>query len=462
MPDRRPNLLLIVLDTARRDRFGCYGYGDSTTPHLDALAEESLVFEHMISTAPWTVPSHASLFTGLYPREHGADNPTPRIQTAAPTLASHLASHGYATLCVTNNALINRTTGLAEGFERVVTRPNLRATARLQRQVGYVLGTRDSGAEATNQAVMRLLPEIRQPFFLFLNYLECHWPYVPMRAFERRFAPRSHTWLRSLRTRLEFRKITHMEKVGALLARGDHDGVRLLARLYDAEVALVDDRVGRLLAWLRRTGRFDDTIVIVTSDHGDMLGEGGQAMHQGSLHEHLIHVPFIARVPGRRAARVDALAQTTDVFAGLCRLLDVPVPAHLEQRAFAADPLNGEGTREYAFAEWSHWGDAGLRSLQRRAPSYDFSQYPRGVEAAQDRRYKLVVAQDTGDERLYDVVADPDETTDLLSAKPAEAARLRGALLQWREAFPRAAGARAFTTDEEARVERHLRDLGYM
>lgn len=458
----RLSAILIVLDTARRDRFGCYGYRDGTTPHLDAFAEESLVFEHMISTAPWTVPSHASFFTGLYPREHGADNPTPRIQTAVPTLASHLAAHGYATICVTNNALINRTTGLAEGFENVVTRPLLQTTSRLRRRVEYVLGTRDSGAEATNQTVMRLLPEVRRPFFLFLNYLECHWPYVPTRGFELRFTPPSYTWLRSMQTRLEVRRITLMEKVGTLLARGDYDGLRLLGRLYDAEVALVDDRVGRLLAWLRRAGRLDDTVVIVTSDHGEMLGEGGQAMHQGSLHEHLIHLPFIARVPGRRGGRMSALAQTTDVFASLCRLLDVPVPSHLEQRAFASDPLNGSGTREYAFAEWAHWGDARLPSFKRRSPSYDFSQYPRGVEAVQDRRYKLVVARDTGGERLYDVIADPDETTDLLSARPDDAARLRGVLQQWRETFPRAAAARAFTPDEEARVERHLRGLGYM
>jgi arylsulfatase A-like enzyme len=461
---RRLNVIMIVLDAARRDRFGCYGYPDGTTPQIDALAEESLVFDHMVSTAPWTIPSHASFFTGLYPREHGADNPTPKIQAPVPTLAAHMAAHGYTTLCVTNNALINRTTGLAEGFQRVITRPFLSSTSRFRRRVEYALGTRDSGAGAANQTVARVLPGIGTPFFLFLNYLECHWPYVPVRRFERRFVPRSHTWWRSLQNRLEFRRVSHMEKLGSLLACGDHDGIRLLGRLYDAEVALVDDRVGWLIAWLRQGGWLNDTIVIVTSDHGEMRGEGGHAMHQGSLHEHLIHLPFVVRLPDGRRGRTDALVQTTDLFASLCRLLNVPVPAHLDHRPFSSDlfATGGGDGRPYAFAEWSHWGEAGLRSLQRRSPSYNFGMYPKGLESVQDRRHKLVVAQDSGDEHLYDVIVDRDETTDLLASRTEDAVRLRGALLQWRAAFPRAAASHAFTGEEEAQLERQLRDLGYL
>ncbi|MGH2452760.1 MAG: sulfatase, partial [bacterium] len=306
----RPNLILVVFDTARRDRFGCYGYPRGTTPAVDALAGEALLFERMITPAPWTVPSHASLFTGLYPREHGAQNPVPMLTGSALTLAAHLRTLGYATVAVTNNALIYGETGLAAGFDDVRLRPGDNGRPRWLWRAEFLLGLTDSGAAATTQLVGELLPRLRRPFFLFINYLECHWAYLPPRRFARRFARQS--WPQSVRYRLRSRR----RLVWEAIAEADGSRLALYNDLYDAELATLDERFGRLLDHLRRAGSWEETALLLTSDHGENIGEDGLASHQGSLRQNLIHVPFLARIPGRRSARIGGLTQFTDVFAG--------------------------------------------------------------------------------------------------------------------------------------------------
>jgi arylsulfatase A-like enzyme len=415
----------------------------------------------MISAAPWTVPSHASLFTGLYPREHGADNPTPVLRPGLTTMAAHLAAAGYATACATNNALVDETTGLARGFQDVVLRPGFKARATWKHRVEYVLGLRDSGAAATNEVIAALLGRISQPFFLFVNYLECHWNYVPPRRFERLFAPSSFTWAHSAHRRIRERRRAAVD--GFLHA--DAAGRDLLWHLYDAELATVDDRVGALLVQIERAGYLDNSVVVITSDHGELLGEGGLVSHQGSLHQHLVHVPFLARIPGAGAGRIGGLVQTTDVFAGICGVLGVDVPVRLHGRPFGVDPFRlgpRDDGRDYAFSEWSHWGEAKLIRMRRRSPGFDFDRIPRGIEAVQDGRYKLVVDMGSGQERVYDLDADPSEQTDVSAARPDVGVRLHSALQMWRQAFPRAAGEQTLSPAEEEAITRRLRELGYL
>ncbi len=450
------NLVLVVFDTARRDRFSCYGYPRATTPAADALAREALLFERMITPAPWTVPSHASLFTGLYPREHGADNPMPLLRTSLPTLAAHLGAHGYATACVTNNPLVSGETGLAGGFAEVRLRPGLNGQARWSGRLRFALGLADSGAAATNRLLADLLPRLPHPFFLFVNYLECHWNYAPPRRFERRFAPR-HSWLQSIRRRVRTRDRVMWEAI----AEADADTLALYSDLYDAELATVDARFGNLLDLLRRTRRWEETVLVLTSDHGESLGEEGLASHQGSLRQHLIQVPFLSRLPGRQAARIEGLTQFTDVYAGLCGVLGLPVPAHLEERPFAVDPFTlrpGEPGRPFAFSEWRYWAPEKLVRLRRKARHFDFERIPPGLEAVQDGRYKLLVDGD-GRERLFDLARDHDEqrTVDL----PEQTNRLQEALLRWRAAAVRGEPS-VYTAAEEAAVEDRLRELGYL
>lgn len=452
-----PNIVLIVFDTARRDRFGCYGYNRGTTPAVDAFAREALLFEGMMAPAPWTVPSHASLFTGLHVREHGADHPVP-ILPPTTTLASHLRASGYTTVCVTNNPLIHDDTGLSQGFMDFIFRPYLRDHRWLNR-ARFVLGIRDSGAAATNRVVAGLLPRLRRPFFLFINYLECHWHYTPPRRFERRFV-RGLSWAGSVRRRL----VTRRQAVWEAMASADSAGIKFYSDLYDAELACLDDRFARLIDMFRKTRLLDETIFIVTSDHGENIGEEGLGSHQGSLRQNLIHVPFLVRIPGRSPTRIGGLVQFTDVFAGLCRQAGLSIPEHLQDRPFSVDPFtleSGDGGRAFAFAEWHHWGTQKTAGLQKRSPHFDFSRIPDGIEAALDGRKKLVVDLAGGRERLYDLTSDDRETHDIAAAQPSEVTRLRSALSQWRDAFP-ANGNAAYSVEDQVAVEKRLRELGYV
>ncbi|MGH7321140.1 MAG: sulfatase-like hydrolase/transferase, partial [Candidatus Rokuibacteriota bacterium] len=401
------------------------------------------------------VPSHASLFTGLYPREHGAENPVPMLRGGLPTLASHLGAHGYATVAVTNNPLIYGETGLAAGFDEVRLRPGANGRPRWLGQAEFLLGLADSGAAATTRLVGELLPRLRRPFFLFINYLECHWHYLPPRRFERRFARQN--WPQSVRYRLRSRR----RLVWEAIADADASRLALYNDLYDAELATLDERFGRLLDHLRRAGLWEETVLLLTSDHGENIGEDGLASHQGSLRQNLIHVPFLAKIPGRRRERIHGLTQFTDAFAGLCRLLDVAVPEHLSERPLAIDPFRLAGDdpgRPFAFAEWRGWSPEKLQRLARRASRFDFARIPGALEAVQDGRVKLVV-DDLQRERLYDLVADPGEGAS--TARPEEAARLREALSQWRAAHPSRL-PEDYSPEEHAAVESRLRELGYL
>ncbi len=456
----RLNVVLVVFDAARADRFGCYGYGRPTTPCVDDFAREALLFERMIAPSPWTVPSHASLFTGLYPREHGADYPVPILAPGTTTLAAHLGTLGYTTLLVSNNPLVARASGLAQGANRVLSRRefNPRLRRRWHRWTGNVLGRLDSGAGATNRAVAQVLPHLAEPFFLFINYMECHWKYLPPRRFERRFARPRYSFLRSLRRRLAFRGRFSWEAV--LL--GEAGDPEVLSDLYDAELACVDEAFGHLLDLLRRSGSAERTVVVLMADHGEMLGEHRMSGHGMALWQPLLHVPFLVRIPGRAAARVRGMVQLNDVFAGLCGVLGLPAPEALQDRLpvrdlFTLSPT--DGGREFVFAEWQQWPEERIRHRRRRNPRVNFEQWPT-AEAALDGRFKLI-ATARGEEQLFDLASDPAESVDVRARAPEQYRRLRRALEEWRETC-RPRTTRVFTPEEERAIADRLTQLGYM
>jgi arylsulfatase A-like enzyme len=454
----RMNILIIVLDAARRDRFGCYGYRRMTTPAMDDFARQAMVFERMVSPSPWTVPSHASLFTGLYPREHGADYPVPILAKGFSTMAEHLGHHGYSTVVVSNNPLVDTPSGLARGAAQVWPRQTFHPQIRRRwlRWPGKLLGLMDSGAAATGRKIQDLLPSLARPFFLFVNYMECHWKYMPPRRFERRLAHTPVSYLHSMRRRIGFRGRFSWEAAG-LLNAGE---AQMLNDLYDAELACADEAVGDLLQLLDRSGLSGETMVVLAADHGEMLGEHGMTGHGMALWQPLIQVPFIARIPGARAGRIEGLFQLNDVFPGICRVAGLPLPEMLERRGIGVNPFGArDGGRAFAFAEWRQWGEERIARRRRRVPRIDFDRWP-SAESVQDRRYKLVVTE-RGEEALFDLATDPGETSDVKHLVPTERRGLWQALDAWRTSCA-SPGRPGFTQEEERAVEARLRTLGYM
>ena len=303
-PSGAPNVLLIVLDTLRADRLGSYGYQRPTTPFLDDFARDAVRFEKAFANSSWSLPSHISLFTGRLPYEHGATlNP---YDGRFPTLAQVLASQGYVTVgFVSNTYFVTRAHGADRGFlrwENIFTGPldSARRTVYGRRFVKYFkyifqhyVPYGEMPAEEISHRFLNWLdkrPE--RPFFAFLNFMELHQPYTPPREVAARFSPHPEKLSPRLRWRFGSRK---EQQKGPEQVRLESDG-------YDASLAYLDAQVKLLFDELRSRGLEENTLVIITSDHGQSLGERDLFGHRNSLYLEQIRVPLLIRLPGTTPA----------------------------------------------------------------------------------------------------------------------------------------------------------------
>ncbi|MEX0832564.1 MAG: sulfatase [Actinomycetota bacterium] len=464
-----PNIVMVVLDTARWDRFGCYGYERPTTPAVDALAEEGLRVDTMIANAPWTLPAHGSLFTGLYPSEHGSQWQTgPRLRDGVQlTMAEWLGGIGYETVCATSNGLISKRTGLARGFERYAFRLDLeRGPKRVARQTRRLLFGGDSGGRIMNQWLRSELRDVKKPMFLFVNYLECHWAYAPPLEFVKRVGGPRYSYLEGLNYRRTFAAKTGPWEA---IARARQRDLEVYSTYYDGELANADDHVRELEEILTSTGHMrpdGSTVFIVTSDHGEHLGERGLADHHADLDDLLLRVPFVAWGPGIVPSGVrGGISELVDVLPSLARLIDkeLPLPYLDGRRTDVLTSVENADENRYAVAEWRSWTPKERDRLHRRNPAYDFTGLARDLVCARDGRFKLVRSGDRG-ETLFDLESDPGETTDAAPLHPEAAARLRNELdsriEQWRPWEE--TGAAGTTEEERKEIEQRLSELGYI
>lgn len=371
-----PTVILISLDTVRADNLSCYGGPEGATPNLDALAAVSDRYETCISSAPWTMPSHASMFTGLFPLEHGAQTFLPGPQhrgdnvfALAPrfeTLAEALGANGYATGGIVANSIYLRPgLGLEQGFQRwdVRREPGRRVT---DRALEWLAETEEGG----------------RPRFLFVNYLDAHRPYATGDPNDR------------ARAKLD-------ELIDQVMVRGEGPGElggRVQA-LHQKAVTHLDQEVGRLLHDLRQLDLFDDAVVIVTSDHGEAFGAHGVVEHSKDVYEDLVRVPLLVKLPGQERGTVQrARASSVDV-PGLVAAALAGTDAGSLQRVFPRLPGKHPLFAENSFSR--------LRDLQRYG-----TRFHRQRRAIYDGDLKLIL-DSRGAHELYDLEADPGETTNL-------------------------------------------------
>lgn len=311
-PHRATSVVLVVLDTVRADHCSAYGYPKKTTPRLDALAAEGLLYEQARAVAPWTLPSHASLFTGLPPSAHGCTFEHRWLLDRFDTMAERLSASGRETFGVTTNANASSLYHLEQGFETFLETWTLRERHR---------GLDDSGI--ANAEIRRWLEarDPRTPFFLFVNYADAHLPYAPPPPYDTQFGPTEER-ARALAAKADLLEQTLLgqERVSDADTQG-------LSALYDGELRAADARLGELLDLLARLDLAEDTLVIVTSDHGEQLGEGGQVDHQLSLAESLLRVPLVVRFPGRIGpGRVPELLPATELKGWIDEIADGRLP----------------------------------------------------------------------------------------------------------------------------------------
>jgi arylsulfatase A-like enzyme len=396
----RPNIVLVVWDAARADHLSAYGYAHPTTPNLERIASEGVLFETCIVAGPWTLPSMASLFTGLHPRDHRVTAANFGLSVEIPTLAEQLRDAGYATAGYTANPWVAEFTGLSRGFEEFQEVWRTPATVR-----------HDEGAEITNEWIEEWLDsrgDSAQPFFLFALYIEPHFPYRPPPGYGDRFVPpdldpsvlaRVQTWI-------------HPREVGYVLQAPDHDvspdEFRAMRALYAAELFYVDERLGELTTILERRGLLDNTIFVITSDHGEHFGEHGFMDHKMTVYEEVIRVPLVIRYPPElpRGRRVPALVQNVDVAPSLLAWAGIEGgPA--EVRLAVDDEGGVRVNRTHAFVEFARPGIF-LDIMKESFPDTDSSRFDRALKAVRTDRHKLIWASD-GRHELYDLREDPRE-----------------------------------------------------
>lgn len=377
-PSAPPNVVLISIDTLRADHLGAYGYARATSPNVDALAREGALFENAVSPSSWTLPAHASLLTGVSPYVHGAVAPQNRIRDDVPTLAERLRERGYATEAFVNAPFLSSRYGFARGFDRF----------------HEVRGTEASHHQGVLDAIRS---ERRRPVFFFIHYMDVHTPYQPPPEYNR-FA--SVTSQRDVLARQGIEdggmlKLLRAVADGeATLTPGDRD---VLVDLYDGEILAMDAKLGELVATIREH-LSRDTIIIVTSDHGEEFLEHGSLLHGRTLYEEVLHVPLVVAGPGvKPGLRVRSLAT----------LADVP-PTILEwANARAAPGMEGGSLAGLAAGREPDelGGEVALHTL-----ASDRSVELRGIRTAHT---KAIHDLRNGRRERYDLRADPAEARSL-------------------------------------------------
>jgi len=409
--DLRPNIALISLDTLRADHLSLYGYQRETSPAIDAWAKSSgVVFEQAVTQASWTLPAHASLFTGLDSLRHGA-NYGRAVSPQIELLAERLGAAGYLTYATTGGVVLHPRFGLSQGFD--VYRYATESTKRdeLERSV-----------EQTCDWMREGLPE---PFFLFLHTYEVHTPYRPREPFFSRFGgdPKDtkdiHVRVRALPN--EPKRGLVLEKEFVLYRKNKPAGVmtdpEVVSRYYDAGVAYTDQQIGRVLATLQELGLDRRTVVVLTSDHGESLLDHGLADH-GYLFDDNLLVPLVLALPDGRAKgnRVPQQVRLVDVPPTLLELAKLRVPEGMDGSSLL--PLLDSNPSAPSRPAWSYGASSNY-----------------GISLRLDNRLKYIFQNAVwepirGAEQLYRLDQDPGEIADLSQTSPRDVERLRPQVAQ--------------------------------
>jgi arylsulfatase A-like enzyme len=472
--NKQPNIILLVMDSVRVANLSCYGYERPTTPHIDALAKQSTLYDQAISMGCWTLPVHASLFTGLYPLNHGITVSRDALPEGFPTLARQLKEFGYQTACFSNNAYISSATGLDQGFDTVediwrVSNPRgtertkmskrikkleqrgplakpivsvLRKAMRVRSFMKQRRSEKDSGARLTNQQIQTWLRDSRRPdapFFIFVNYMECHERYTPPHPYDRRFMPAKYSPWRVAQVS------PNKAEVLAGSARRRADDLEIMRALYDGALNYLDARIGEVAGFIDGMGLGDDTLLVITSDHGDSLGEHDHLGHRMSLYEQLVHVPMVIRYPKRfeAGAHIDRQVQLGDLFPTFLELAGASA-TEVGENGFHSLLAPPPAERPFTVAE--NTAPISLDSLQARMLRTD--------------QYKFIWKSNHQHE-LYDLAKDPQEISNLAAVESEITRRMVERLEAWERSLEDKRIETRQAEYDEVTLQR-LRGLGYV
>jgi arylsulfatase A-like enzyme len=435
---RRPNILLIVVDTLRADRLGCYGNRRGLTPFLDSLAARGTVFENAYAPSSWTVPAVASLFTSRYAVQHATATFEARLPSTEITLAEKLSLAGYATGGLTANFRLSEQAGFAQGFR------HFRAYVPPRASMPIVRGDRlRLDALAWLDRARAEAP--RQPVLLYLQYMEPHQPYEPPEPYLSRFARAGDDPAAARAANQKLADIA-FETIGA-------EERQVLEDLYDGEVAAADAEIGLLFRRLERRGFLRDAIVVVTADHGEEFGEHDLFTHGYTLYQDVIRVPLIVLAPGIPEGRVVRQnVSLVDLTPTLLELAGLPPEPRFEGRSLA--PLLGAGSPA------DPAGSAGadiLCELPQSGPALEIRRHEQAL--IRDRQKLLVTPY--GAAVFADLAGDPNEKHLVAAADSAAGKALEQILAEKLAELGRRSTAERETVEIDEATREKLRALGY-
>jgi arylsulfatase A-like enzyme len=462
----RPNVVWLVLDTLRADHVSTYGYPLRTTPHMAAIGAEGAVFDRAISGSSWTIPSHYQMVTGSF-RAGGLRVLTDDVTTAAEILRER----GYRTAAVLANMSLSRGSGFEQGFETFIDAPpmflyqrmlaktslaealtNRRiVTARFAQRLLYrhtFLQSARAEGDFINAHVFRWLERYDGgPFFLFVNYLDPHEPYDPQEPFRTQFAAGVDPEIGFVRyDRPQGKFISTEEMTRDVVPRTSPERWKQMIQLYDGEVAFLDAQVGALVHELQRRNLYDDTILVITADHGELFGEHGLATHFKALTEEELHVPLILRYPAgiRAGTRVATPVELVDVLPTVLDFVGGGIP-----------PMDGRSLRPLMAGQPSGVNGETYSVLLRK-PRKGFPHTAVGDLVALRTPEMKYIWSSTGQHSFFDLAADAKEMQNLFGdGRPPQETRTR--VEQWRVGH-------GLDSDRklDPLIEERLRSLGYL
>lgn len=478
-----PNIVLIVMDTARADEATLT---KDTLPmeFLSGVTTSGTVFTNARANAPWTLPSHGTLFSGQYPSVHGAHAGHKSFEYT-PTLPAILSEAGYSTVGISNNTWISSEFGFDRGFDEFLatwqlfqdsvdfgdiaqTRTNTVDRLRgilekfsgnpMKNLVNLIYGNffrkrYDDGAQRTNNLLAKNLHSYLDdgPLFLFLNYLEPHLEYRPPEEVAREWLPDDVSYAESQRVNQDaWGYITGAEQMS------ERD-FTILRALYRAELAYLDERIAELYGLFDQAGIVNETVFIVTGDHGENIGEHGLMDHQYSLHETLLRVPLVMfGGPAPKKGRVDTPVQLTDIPPTILEFAGIDVPD--EWPGYILGSPNPIESERSIYSEYLAPQPA-IETLQERYRCCsNVEEYDRRLRSVYRDGWKFIRGSDDK-EWLFDVSSDPEECENLVSSEPMRRDELCALLEQWTDGLP---SVEHDDVSMDTTTRERLEDLGYL
>lgn len=485
----RPNIICIVMDTARASSV-LPSENPGVMSNLEEIATKGITFRNAISTAPWTLPSHASLFTGQYTSDHQTHAGSKDFSPTEPPLAEQLHRSGYQTVCISNNVWVSPNFGFDRGFEDFYTgiepisggaklgdiakSNSIRTQTKklvdrlsVSNAIPTLLNTfyaqhihkkYDYGALVTNWRIKRWLDRSRddsRPFFMFVNYLEPHLDYNPPKKFMYEYLPDNLS-----KSDLDGVNQDAWKFVGDGINMTNKDFDALEA-LYNAELSYLDYRLGNLFESLKESIDLDNTLLIITADHGENIGEHGLMDHQYSLYDTVTRVPLFIRYPQKvvESKCNSNVVELRQIYPTILSFADIDGYEDPSNPVLPIHQGTSESSREYAMSEYvvpqpsitdlAEAADVSLSGLKK---------YDRGIRSIRTSSWKFIEGTDETEE-LYHIESDPSEEENLINRRPEIANELRGKLHSER--------GKQLTVDDSIydinkNTEKRLEKLGYI